>query len=121
MSKKSQFPQDKKVFILNYMRMHNFVLWGVKKNGHDFKKSKTKWEELYAYCQSIDAPYVQCVQEVRNLFDGWKHTFAQKVKRKSKSGAGPGREFTEADKILYHLLRENPYHNKDKVGTVLYL
>ena len=113
-----QFPQDKKCLILHRMAMFNFSLWGIKKQPAAFSKCKKKWEELLTYCQEIDAPQIQCVQDVKNIFDSWKSCFNQKVARKNKSGAGPGRPFTDADKILYNLLRENPYHKKKKVGTL---
>ena len=117
---KPNFPQDKKENILYQMGMNNFSLWPAhKKSPEGFSRSKKAWERLYHYCQEIDAPNVQCVQDVKDLFDSWKQSLTQKKKRKSTSGAGRGRAYTEADKILDNILRENSYHEKNTVGTML--
>ena len=117
-----QFPHDTKKLILHRMAMWNFSLWpGSKKGPKAHAQWTKKWEELKDYCMGLDAPRVQGVQDVKNLFESWKSTFRTKCKSKKKSGAKPGRPFTEADKILDNLLQENPYHTKKQVSTMITL
>ena len=112
------FPQDKKEKILHRMSLKNFNLFcATKKSPEAARRSSKAWEELFHYCQEIEAPHVQCVQDVKNLFESWKNSLNQKKKRKNSTGAGRQRDYYESDKILENLLNENPFHLKKTVGT----
>ena len=108
---KKNFPEDKKVFILNRMRVFNTALWNSDPLGES--RRDMEWKELLKYCLSIDAPQIQCVSDVKRIWASWKASYSQKVVRKSESGAGGKkvtRKYTTADTLIYNIQHENPYH-----------
>ena len=114
------FPEDKKCLILNRMRLLNLDLWNTK--ALDNPKTVKAWEQLLAYAQSLDCPEIQCVKDLRKIFAKWKTNFRQKIVKRNDSGAGGKnicRQLKQSDTTIDNIIRENPYHEKREVGSLI--
>ena len=111
------FPRHIKAKIVTRIRPVARILFGKLNNDYTDIMRKAEWKKVFEYCETLNAPEIKSIQDVKDKFQRWKQSLAQKIERKKKTGAPRGEDYDESELVITAIINENPCLQKSEVYT----
>ena len=109
------YPIKFKVKITDRIRPVARILLGPITKEYTDAMKKDEWLKVKKYCDQIGAPGITSAADIKKKWSQWKQTLAQKIERKSKTGAAGEEDFNEAELTINAIIKENTCLQKTEV------